>query len=166
MSGGKGAARVAAALGIVGIVAIAGWGSWQNRQERGGTSAVVAGAPGRGATVDAAPPVPPGCWSQTGVATDPDGGVGPRISMSYCLGAPGESIMTLSQDGRVRCRAEVAAERVGERVRILMGEVPACGFGDPLPRFDALCNVPEDKTMACDIDWGGGLVETFRMRRS
>ena len=164
MSGGKGAARAAAALAVVALVAVAGWSSWQNRQAHTDDGAGrVAGAV-RGEGVGDL--VPPGCWTQTGMATAPDGGVGSRVSLSYCLEAAGASTMTLSEGDRPRCRAGIRASPAGERVRLAMPGAPECAFGDPLPRFDALCNAPEGDAMLCDIDWGDGLAEPFLLRRS
>ena len=175
MTVGRGAARLAALLVVVALVAVAGWGSWQNRRDRvvrapTGTAETVeeaAGATASAATVAPVPvAVPVGCWAQTGVATDPAAGVGERVSLRYCLGSADGSTMTLSQGERVRCEAAVLAEPVGERLRIAMAREPSCAFGPALPRFDALCNPPDGERMTCDIDWGEGLVETFRLGRS
>ena len=168
MTAGRGAARLAALLVVVALVGVAGWGSWQNRRDRvvRAPAGTVEAVRETGTTANAAVTVPVGCWAQTGVATDPSAGVGERVSLRYCLGSADGSTMTLSQGERVRCEAAVLAEPAGERLRIAMAREPSCAFGPALPRFDALCNPPDGERMTCDIDWGEGLVETFRLRRS
>ena len=184
----RGGVRALAALAMAVLVGVAGWGSWQHRSERAGK--IRAGAPGdagassAGGSAAATPSIasaiptapaaagvvalPRGCWSRAGVSTDPSDAdaLGVRVDFSYCLDPLGESTMTLAQGGGVRCRASVLPQPLGARVRIAMARVPDCAFGPSLPLFDALCDAPDGDEMACDIDWGGGVVETFRLLRS
>ena len=184
-------ARALAALAMAALVGVAGWGSWQHRNERAvglrhadespaAEGSAAAGTAPADRTVRAAPAartppaaagivaLPRGCWSRAGVSTDPSDAdaLGVRVDFSYCLDPLGESTMTLVQGGGVRCRASVLPQPLGARVRIAMARVPDCAFGPSLPLFDALCDAPDGDEMACDIDWGGGLVETFRLLRS